>query len=42
MQIKVLKRLRDEKKFDSIESLTEQIKKDEEISRGWINQLAEN
>lgn len=42
MQIKVLKRLRDEKKFDSMESLTKQIKKDEVIARDWINQLAEN
>jgi len=37
MQIHVLKRLRDEKKFDSMESLTEQIKKDEETARDWIN-----
>ena len=39
MQIKVLKRLRAEQKFDSIESLTRQIQKDEKIARTWINGL---
>lgn len=42
VQIKVLKRLRDEEKFDSISSLTEQIKKDEKIARTWINRMAKN
>jgi riboflavin kinase / FMN adenylyltransferase len=36
MQIKVLKRLRDEQKFTSVEKLTEQIKKDEKIAREWL------
>ncbi len=36
MQIKVLKRLRDEQKFTSVERLTEQIKKDENIAREWL------
>ena len=42
VQIKVLKRLRAEKKFDSVESLTEQIQEDEKIARIWINGLAQN
>ena len=42
VQIKVLKRLRDEEKFDSIGSLTEQIQKDEKIARTWINRIAKN
>ena len=42
VQIKVLKRLRDEEKFDSIISLTEQIQKDEKIARTWINRMAKN
>jgi riboflavin kinase/FMN adenylyltransferase len=42
IQIKVLKRLREERKFDSIESLTEQIQKDEKIARLWINRLLQN
>ncbi len=36
MQIEILKRLRDEQKFDSIENLTQQIKKDESFARDWI------
>jgi len=36
IQLEVLKRLRDEQKFDSIENLTEQIKKDENSAREWI------
>lgn len=36
IQIEILKRLRDEKKFDSVLLLTDQIKKDEKIAREWI------
>ncbi len=36
MQIEMLKRLREERKFDSIESLSQQIKKDEEFARKWL------
>lgn len=36
MQIEILKRLRDEQKFDSIKNLTQQIKKDESFARDWI------
>ncbi len=36
MQIEVLKRLRDEKKFDSLESLIQEIQKDEKTARDWI------
>lgn len=36
IQIKVLKRLREEKKFDSITSLTKQIQRDEKTAREWI------
>lgn len=36
IQIEVLKRLRDEKKFDSITNLTHQIKIDEKTARKWI------
>lgn len=36
IQIEVLKRLRDEKKFDSITNLTDQIKIDEKTARKWI------
>ena len=42
VQIKVLKRLRDEQKFDSIDSLTKQIQKDEKIARTWIDRLTIN
>ena len=42
IQIKVLKRLRGEKKFDSMDSLTRQIQKDEEIARIWIDQMGKN
>jgi riboflavin kinase/FMN adenylyltransferase len=42
IQIKVLKRLRPEQKFDSINSLTEQIKKDEITARSWISEQAQN
>ena len=34
--IEVLKRLRDEQKFDSLDSLIQQIQKDEETARNWI------
>ncbi len=36
MQIEVLKRLRDEQKFDSVEDLVLQIKKDENTARDWV------
>ena len=36
MQIEVLTRLRDEKKFESIENLAEQISKDEKSARNWL------
>jgi len=36
IQIEVLKHLRDEQKFDSIEILSSQIKKDENTARKWI------
>ncbi len=36
MQIEVLKRLRDEQKFNSLDNLILQIKKDELIARKWI------
>lgn len=36
MQIEVLKRLRDEQKFDSVEDLVLQIKKDENAARDWV------
>ena len=36
MQIEMLKRLREERKFDSIESLSQQIKIDEEFARKWL------
>lgn len=36
MQIKVLKRLRNEQKFTSVEKLIEQIIKDENIARKWL------
>lgn len=40
MQIAMLKRLRNEQKFDSLDKLILQIKKDEEIARKWIlNQI---
>jgi riboflavin kinase/FMN adenylyltransferase len=42
IQINVLKRLRAEQKFDSINSLTEQIRKDELIARSWISEQAQN
>ena len=42
VQIKVLKRLRDEQKFDSIDSLTKQIQKDEKIARTWIDRMIIN
>jgi len=41
IQIKVLKRLRAEQKFDSIDSLTDQIQKDEIIARSWISKIVE-
>lgn len=40
IQIEVLKRIRDEQKFDSIEILSSQIKKDENSAREWIKNLA--
>ncbi len=36
MQIEILKRLRDEQKFDSVENLTKQIQQDEKAAREWI------
>ena len=36
MQVEVLKRLRDEKKFESVEELALQISKDEKIARKWL------
>lgn len=36
MQIEVLKRLRNEQKFDSLEFLIQQIQKDEKTAREWI------
>ncbi|MEN8185683.1 MAG: bifunctional riboflavin kinase/FAD synthetase [Bacteroidota bacterium] len=36
LQIEILKRLREEQKFESVEALTLQIKKDEEKARDWI------
>ena len=36
MQIKMLKRLRNEQKFDSVERLKEQIQKDEQKARLWL------
>lgn len=36
MQIEVLHRLRDEKKFENIEELAEQISKDENSARNWL------
>ena len=39
IQIKMLKRLRNEQKFDSIEQLKEQIKKDEKKARLWLNKI---
>lgn len=36
MRIEVLTRLRDEKKFESIENLAEQISKDEKSARNWL------
>ena len=36
MQIEVLIRLRDEKKFESIEELTAQIRQDEKSARNWL------
>lgn len=39
IQIEVLKRLRDEKKFESVEQLSEQIAKDEKAAREWVMNL---
>lgn len=39
MQIEVLMRLRDEKKFESIEELATQISKDEESARNWLMKI---
>ncbi len=39
IQIEMLKRVRDEKKFDSIEDLQEAMQKDEDFSRDYINSL---
>ncbi|MCK8523827.1 bifunctional riboflavin kinase/FAD synthetase [Aquimarina sp. D1M17] len=39
IQIELLKRIRDEKKFDSIEQLQEAMQQDEELSREYINSL---
>jgi len=36
MQVEVLKRLRDEKKFESVEELALQISKDEKVARKWL------
>jgi len=39
IQIEMLKRIRDEKKFDSVEDLQEAMQQDEEVSRDYINSL---
>lgn len=39
IQIQMLKRIRDEKKFDSIEQLKEAMQQDEDFSRDYINSL---
>ncbi|MCF6223270.1 MAG: bifunctional riboflavin kinase/FAD synthetase [Flavobacteriaceae bacterium] len=39
IQVEVLKRLRDEQKFDSVSLLIQQIKKDETKARQWIKNL---
>lgn len=39
MQIEVLMRLRDEKKFESIEDLATQISKDEDSARSWLMKI---
>jgi len=39
MQIEVLMRLRDEKKFESIEELATQISKDEKSARNWLMKI---
>jgi len=39
MQVEVLKRLRDEKKFESVEELAQQISKDEKVAREWLMNL---
>ena len=39
IQIEMLKRIRDEKKFDSLEQLQEAMQQDEEFSREYINSL---
>ena len=40
IQIEVLKRLRSELKFNSLENLTKQIQEDEKIARNWMRSLA--
>ena len=42
IQIKILKRLRDEQKFDSVTKLKEQISKDEKKARIWIEKQDKN
>lgn len=42
MQLEVLTRLRDEKKFENIEELKEQIGKDEIMARNWLSKLDEH
>ena len=39
IQINLLKRIRDEKKFDSLEELQEAMQLDEDYSRDYINSL---
>jgi riboflavin kinase/FMN adenylyltransferase len=39
IQIEILKRIRDEKKFDSLEQLQDAMQKDEDFSRDFINSL---
>ena len=39
IQIKMLKRIRDEKKFESLEQLQNAMQQDEEFSREYINSL---
>ena len=39
IQIEMLKRIRDEKKFDSVEQLQEAMQEDEDFSRDYINSL---
>lgn len=39
IQVEVLKRLRDEEKFESVEALSKQIRTDEQVARKWFQDL---